>query len=98
MAARDWGELVVSGAQFDHLKRQVMARPRSISIHWLDHETLDRLYVMILPDGSLTVPCGPDYRSFGSFLDIPDLDTVLGASSFDFAKHARHARGWSKTG
>ncbi|HSB89038.1 MAG TPA: radical SAM protein, partial [Anaerolineales bacterium] len=96
MVDRDWGSLLVTNAEFDRLRRRVMAQPHAIPIHWLDHTTLDRLYVMILPDGSLTVPSGADYLSFGPFLDIPNLDAALRASPFDIVKHTRHARGWSK--
>jgi MoaA/NifB/PqqE/SkfB family radical SAM enzyme len=96
MAERDWDALLVTRSEFEGLRRRVMAIPRSIPIHWLDHRTLDRLYVMILPDGSLTVPVGGDYRSFGPFLDLPDLDSVMRASPFDSAKHIRHARRWSR--
>ncbi len=96
MQAQDWGELIVPATDFQRLKHRVMSRPRSVPIRWLDHETLDRLYVMVLPDGSLTVPSGPDYLSFGPFLDVSDLDGVLRASPFDAPKHRRHSHGWSK--
>lgn len=96
MAEREWASLLVSDSDFRRLRRSVMSKPHTIPIHWLDHRALDRLYVMILPDGSLTVPCGPDYLSFGSFLDLPDFDSVMRASPFDSTKHARHARGWAR--
>ena len=51
---------------------------------------------MIFPDGSLVVPSGPDYLTFGPFLQVEDLDTVLDASQFDAPKHLRHSRGWAK--
>ena len=95
MAEREWAGLLVSGSDFRRLRRHVMSKPHTIPIHWLDHRALDRLYVMILPDGSLTVPCGPDYLSFGSFLALRDFDAVVRASPFDSTKHARHARGWA---
>ncbi|HET7010925.1 MAG TPA: radical SAM protein [Anaerolineales bacterium] len=97
MEAQDWGDLIVDQLEFAELREKVMSRPRSIPIRWLDHTTLDRLYVMILPDGTLTVPYGPDYLSFGPFLELSDLDTVLRASPFDSEKHAHHAHGWSKS-
>ncbi len=96
MVERDWASLLITPLEFDRLRRQVMAKPHAIPIHWLDHRTLDRLYVMILPDGSLTVPAGPDYLSFGPFLELADLDAALRASPFDSAKHTRHSRGWSR--
>ena len=67
-----------------------------IRLNFLSHETLDRLYVMIFPDGGLVVPSGPDFLTYGSFLAVEDLDAVLATSQFDSAKHLRHSRGWKK--
>ena len=50
---------------------------------------------MIFPDGSLTVPVGSNFRFYGSFLDIEDLDGLLARTDFDTVKHQQHAAGWS---
>ena len=63
---------------------------------WLGHETLDRLYVMVFPDGSLTVPSGSAFRNYGPFLEIDDIDALLSKTDFDAPKHQRHAAGWSR--
>ena len=91
-----WDELVVSDADFAALRERVEAVPHDYRINWLGHETLDRLYVMVFPDGSLTVPSGGEFRNYGPFLEIVDLDEVLTRSDFDAPKHQLHARGWSR--
>jgi MoaA/NifB/PqqE/SkfB family radical SAM enzyme len=91
-----WDELVVSTEEFAAVREQVEASEHAFRINWLSHETLDKLYVMIFPDGMLTVPVGPSFRFYGSFLDIDDLDAVLEQAEFDAAKHLRHSEGWSK--
>jgi len=90
-----WESLLVMDEEFASLKSQ-LAGQRRIRIHFLSHETLDRLYVMIFPNRDLVVPSGPDFLTFGPFLEIEDLDTALDASQFDSAKHLRHSRGWQK--
>lgn len=95
MSPVDWGALLVTEEEFAHLIRTLPA-PRRIRINPLDHATLDRLYVMIFPDGSLVVPDGPDFTGFGPFLEIEDLAAVLEASRFDAPKHRRHSLGWAK--
>jgi MoaA/NifB/PqqE/SkfB family radical SAM enzyme len=92
-----WSELVVDDAEFAALRARVDAAGHPFRINWLDHSTLDKLYVMIFPDGSLTVPVGSSFRFYGTFLDIDDLDEVLSRAEFDAAKHRRHAAGWSKS-
>jgi hypothetical protein len=67
-----------------------------IRINFLNHETLDRSYVMIFPDGSLIIPSGPNFLSYGPFLGIDDLEAVITSSQFDVVKHFRHSLGWSK--
>lgn len=91
-----WDELVITGEEFGALRAGVEAVGHRITINWLTHETLDKLYVMIFPDGRLTVPVGPSFRFYGSFLEIDDLDAVLERAEFDSAKHLRHADGWSR--
>lgn len=90
-----WEKYLVTEEDFKTLGRQLVGRDK-IPINLLDHETLDKLYVMVFPDGSLVVPRGPDYLTFGPFLEIEDLDAALDASRFDSAKHLRHSRGWEK--
>ena len=98
MSEVDWDALVVTDAEFDELRRSVEAEPHSFPIHWLDHRTLDRLYVMIFPDGSLTVPVGGEYLDYGPFLEVTDLEALLERTDFDAPKHRRHAQGWSRVG
>jgi sulfatase maturation enzyme AslB (radical SAM superfamily) len=93
----NWEGLVVTDAEFAELRRSIEARPHRFPINWLDHGTLDRLYVMVFPDGSLTVPSGGSYVNYGPFLEVEDLDELLGDTDFDAAKHRRHSRGWSRT-
>jgi MoaA/NifB/PqqE/SkfB family radical SAM enzyme len=92
-----WDGMVVDDASFEELRNRVQATPHDYRINWLGHETLDKLYVMVFPDGSLTVPSGSQFRNFGPFLEIDDLDTLLDESDFDEPKHQRHAEGWSRS-
>lgn len=91
----EWEDLLVSEAEFTELGRELQSDAR-VRVNMLDHETLDRLYVMIFPDGSLVIPRGRAYRAYGPFLEIDDLEAVLNRSGFDAEKHLRHARGWSR--
>jgi len=90
-----WDKLIVSDEEFSELKNRVGAGKR-IRINFLDHKTLDKLYVMVFPDGSMTIPKGREYLNFGPFLDVKDFDQVLSSSQFDSAKHLRHSRKWGK--
>jgi len=92
-----WSELVVTDAEFAALRARVTALAHPYRINWLSHETLDRLYVMVFPDGTLTVPVGSEFRSYGPFLEVDDLDELLARAKFDAAKHRRHAAGWSRS-
>ncbi len=96
MSEVEWDTLVVSDADFDTLRRLVETSFHAFPINWLTHETLDRLYVMIFPDGTLTVPSGTDYLNYGPFLEVEDLDEVLSRTKFDAPKHVKHSRGWSR--
>jgi MoaA/NifB/PqqE/SkfB family radical SAM enzyme len=91
----NWESLLVTAEEFAALKRRHADR-KLIRINFLDHETLDKLYVMIFPDGSLVVPSGSEYMHLGLFLEIEDLDEALIASKFDSGKHLRHSYGWEK--
>ena len=91
-----WDELVVAGEEFRALREQVEAAEHGFQINWLSHDTLDKLYVMVFPDGSLTIPVGSTFRFYGQFLEIEDLPAVLRRAEFDAAKHLRHSKGWSK--
>jgi hypothetical protein len=53
---------------------------------------------MIFPDGSLVIPRGGQYSSYGPFLDIVDFDAVLEQGAFDSIKHLHHSRGWQRGG
>ena len=96
MFSVNWEKLIVSDEEFSSLKNQVPAGMK-IRINFLDHKTLDKLYVMVFPDGSMTIPKGGEYLNFGPFLDVKDFDQVFNASQFDSAKHLRHSRRWGKT-
>lgn len=91
----EWDTLLVTDEEFAVLTRRLAGR-KDIRLNLLSHETLDRLYVMVFPDGSLVVPGGPHFLTYGPFLEVDDLGAVLAASRFDAAKHLRHSRGWRK--
>jgi len=91
-----WDELVVSDGEFAAVRAEVEAAGHPYRINWLGHETLDRLYVMVFPDGSLTIPSGPAFARYGPVLAVDDLDEVLQRARFDTAKHVRHSKGWSR--
>ena len=91
-----WYELVVSDTEFALLQEEVESTPHPYRINWLSHDTLDRLYVMVFPDGSLTVPSGSEFRNYGPFLDVVDLDETLARTDFDAPKHLRHSQGWTR--
>ena len=90
-----WENLVVSDEEFSSIKDQVQTGT-NIRINFLSHETLDKLYVMVFPDGSMTIPRGGDYLNFGPFLEVEDFEQVFQYSQFDSAKHLYHSRGWRK--
>jgi len=94
MKVVDWQEWVVSERQFRALRRRVRRAQTRVKINFLSRRTLDRLYVMIFPDGSLVIPSGPAYVAYGPFLEVTDLGAVLVRSKFDAPKHWRHARRW----
>jgi hypothetical protein len=95
MFSVNWEKLVVTDEEFAGLRAEVGTH-ENIRINFLDHKTLDKLYVMVFPDGSVIVPRGSDYLNFGPFLEVEDFDLVLNSSQFDTAKHQRHSRGWEK--
>lgn len=95
MFSVNWEKLIVSDQEFSALKSQI-GTARNIHINYLDHDTLDKLYVMVFPDGSMTIPSGANYLSFGPFLNVTDFEQVLTASQFDSNKHLHHSRGWRK--
>lgn len=90
-----WENLIVSDDEFSQLKNQVGVKT-NIRVNFLNHETLDKLYVMVFPNGSMTIPKGAEYLNFGPFLEVNDFEQILNASQFDSAKHLRHSRGWGK--
>ena len=96
MKSVDWDGWLVSDGEFRALRRRVRATRPRVQVNFLSTRTLDRLYAMIFPDGSLVVPSGPAYCAFGKFLKIKDLDATLAETQFDAARHRRHARGWRK--
>jgi len=91
----NWNEFVVSNRSFGALKRKLSGR-RKIKINFLDHTTLDKLYLMIFPNGNLVIPVGKNFTSFGAFLKIEDINVVIKQSKFEAAKHLRHSKGWGK--
>lgn len=91
----DWQQLLVTDAEFAALEQELAGRT-TIRVNFLSHATLDRLYVMIFPDGSLVIPRGSDYLTYGPFLAVDDLESALAASQFDTAKHLKHAQGWRR--
>jgi len=90
-----WEKLIITDQEFAALRQQVGTRT-GIRINYLDHKTLDRLYVMVFPNGSMIIPRGPDYLNFGPFVEVEDFNHALNASQFDLEKHQRHSREWEK--
>jgi MoaA/NifB/PqqE/SkfB family radical SAM enzyme len=95
MFSVEWESLLVTEQEFASLERRI-GGGTNIRISFLDHETLDKLYVMVFPDGSMVIPKGADYLNFGSFLEVENMDAALEASQFDSPKHLRHSREWAK--
>lgn len=95
MFAVKWNNLLVTNEEFNALA-DLIGTGKDIHINYLSHATLDKLYVMVFPDGSMVVPRGGDYQNFGPFLAVNDIQTVLEASEFDSRKHLRHSLGWQK--
>lgn len=95
MFSVEWESLLVTDQEFASLKDRI-GGGKNIRISFLDHETLDKLYVMVFPDGSMVIPRGADYLNFGPFLEVDNLETALEASQFDSPKHLRHSREWGK--
>ncbi len=93
----EWDELLVSDEEFAQLEERLQGTAR-VRLNFLPHATLDRLYMMVFPDGSLVIPCGRDFPSYGPFLEIQDIDAVLQKSRFAWERHLRHSRGWVKNG
>ena len=96
MNPQEWDDLVVTDDEFNSLRSSINESNVPFKINWLSHEILDRLYVMVFPDGSLRIPSGSSYPDYGPFLDIKDLDAFLSETDFDARKHAHHAKGWQK--
>ena len=92
----DWEELIVSDRAFKALKKR-LSRRKKIRINFLDHKALDKLYLMIFPNGNLVIPVGENFTSFGSFLEIKNINEVIKKSKFDSQKHLKHSRGWKKS-
>jgi hypothetical protein len=90
-----WEELVVSNRAFGALKRKLSGK-RRIKLNFLDHKTLDKLYLMIFPNGNLVIPEGEQFTSFGPFLEIEDINEVVKQSRFDSQKHLKHSKDWGK--
>jgi MoaA/NifB/PqqE/SkfB family radical SAM enzyme len=93
----DWESLGVSDAEFQTLREKISSNEHLYPINWLSHETLDQLYVMVFPDGTLTIPSGSNFGSYGDFLKIANIDELLATTDFDAPKHLLHARGWQRT-
>ncbi len=91
----NWEELVVSSKEFSSLKRKLSGR-NSIKVNFLSHSTLDKLYLMVFPNGNLVIPVGGNFTSFGPFLEIDDIYEVVKKSKFDSQKHLKHSKGWEK--
>lgn len=95
MFSVDWKKLCVTDVEFEKLALEI-GRGENIRINFLNHKTLDKLYLMVFPDGSLIIPRASDYLNFGPFLERIDFDEAINTSQFDSAKHIRHSQGWKK--
>lgn len=90
-----WSEHLVSDDEFAELQRKVPDTAQ-VRVNFLEHATLDRLYMMIFPDGSLVIPFGSEFPSYGAFLDIEEIESLLERSRFAWERHLRHSRAWVK--
>jgi MoaA/NifB/PqqE/SkfB family radical SAM enzyme len=97
VSEQDWDDLIISDKEFQQLKIRSEINPPPFRVNWLGHSTLDRLYVMIFPNGHLTIPSGAEYVDFGPFLEIKDLERTIKDSDFDRKKHLEHSKGWSRS-
>lgn len=91
-----WENLLVNEEMFMALAARI-GPGRNIRINFLSQKTLDKLYVMVFPNGSMVIPRGSEYLNFGPFLDVQDFESVLESSEFDSQKHLRHSNGWGKS-
>lgn len=91
-----WDKLLVSGSEFGALEKQLIPLAKQLHCNFLNHDILDCLYIMIFPDGQLVIPNGPDFRMYGQFLEIKDMDAVITVSQFDVKKHIQHSLSWEK--
>jgi MoaA/NifB/PqqE/SkfB family radical SAM enzyme len=91
----EWEDLIVTEDEFQKMQTRV-EKGNLAGVNFLDHKILDKLYLMVFPDGKLVVPRGADFPSYGSFLEIDDFSSVIGNSGFDSDKHLRHSEGWQK--
>ena len=96
MGQVEWENLLVTNEQFLDMKSRVK-RGNLEAVNFLDHDTLDKLYLMVFPDGKLVVPRGSEFPSYGQFLEIDDFETIVQDSRFDSKKHLRHSKGWQKS-
>lgn len=90
-----WERLLVTDEEFAALAHRI-GPGRNIRINFLSQQILDKLYVMVFPDGSMVIPKGSEYLNFGPFIEVKDLESALESSEFDSAKHLRHSNGWGK--
>ena len=95
MGEVNWKEILVSNTQFSSLKRKLVGR-KKIKINFLDHNTLDKLYLMIFPNGNLIIPEGKKFNDFGLFLEIDDINKIIKKSNFESSKHLKHSKRWEK--
>lgn len=96
MRQSDWNNLLVSENEFNELENLLTTRSHRIQFNFLSHKTLDKLYIMIFPDGQLVIPNGAEFFMYGKFLEIEDLNAVITSSRFDVKKHIQHSLGWGK--
>lgn len=95
MFEADWSTLLVPDREFQALGRG-LNRIKNLKINLLSNKALDKMYVLIFPDGGLYVPSGPRYNFLGNFLDIKNLEEILGRSDFAVRKHQCHSKGWER--
>ncbi|MGD8412841.1 MAG: radical SAM protein [Candidatus Latescibacterota bacterium] len=91
----EWQDLLVTAEQFEQMKKRVK-KGKLTGVNFLDHKTLDKLYLTVFPDGKLVIPSGSDFPDYGNFLDLDDFSGIIDDSGFDSAKHIRHSKGWQK--
>ncbi|MGD8699973.1 MAG: radical SAM protein [Gemmatimonadales bacterium] len=95
MFPASWRDLLVSDGQFAALHDRLRSNG-TVPVQFLDHGSLDRVYLMIFPDGRLVIPQGPRYYTYGRFLEIADIEACLQRNRISAERDARQSEVWAE--